>query len=73
MKTFDDMWEQVHSEMEWGKYPSEEVIRFVARNYYKKDRENVNLLDFGCGTERFHGIWRERDLILMVLMGLKLQ
>lgn len=50
MKTFDDMWEQIHSEMEWGKYPSEEVIRFVARNYYKKHREDVRLLDFGCGT-----------------------
>lgn len=50
MKTFDDMWEQVHGEMDWGKYPSEEVIRFVARNYYKSDRKNVKLLDFGCGT-----------------------
>jgi ubiquinone/menaquinone biosynthesis C-methylase UbiE len=44
------MWEQVHSEVEWGKYPSEEVIRFVARNYYRSNRETVKLLDFGCGT-----------------------
>jgi len=50
LKTFDSMWEQIHSEMEWGKYPSEEVIRFVARNYYRKDRKNIKLLDFGCGT-----------------------
>jgi ubiquinone/menaquinone biosynthesis C-methylase UbiE len=50
LKTFDEMWEQVHSEMDWGKYPSEEVIRFVARNYYKRDRKNIKLLDFGCGT-----------------------
>ena len=50
MKTFDNMWEKIHSEVEWGKYPSEEVIRFVARNYYKKNRSNVRLLDFGCGT-----------------------
>lgn len=50
MKTFDDMWEQVHSEMDWGKYPSEEVIRFVARNYYKRHRKDIKLLDFGCGT-----------------------
>ena len=50
MKTFDNMWEQIHSEVEWGKYPSEEVIRFVARNYYEKNRSNIRLLDFGCGT-----------------------
>lgn len=50
MKTFDNMWEQIHSEVEWGKYPSEEVIRFVARNYYKKDKSTINLLDFGCGS-----------------------
>ncbi|MHC1682469.1 MAG: class I SAM-dependent methyltransferase [Clostridiaceae bacterium] len=50
MKTFDEMWEQIHNEVEWGKYPLEEVIRFVARNYYKTNRSNVRLLDFGCGT-----------------------
>ncbi|MTK11388.1 MAG: class I SAM-dependent methyltransferase [Clostridiaceae bacterium] len=51
VKTFDDMWEQVHKEVEWGKYPSEEVIRFVARNYYKfNNRKECSILDFGCGT-----------------------
>ena len=33
---------------EWDKYPSEPVIRFVARNYYKMDRHSVKILDFGC-------------------------
>ncbi|NFN92761.1 class I SAM-dependent methyltransferase [Clostridium botulinum] len=50
MKTFDEKWEQIHSEMEWGRYPSEEVIRFVARNYYNRNRKNIRILDFGCGT-----------------------
>ncbi|SDX28642.1 class I SAM-dependent methyltransferase [Paenibacillus sp. CF384] len=50
MKAFDEMWEQIHKEMEWGKYPSEEVIRFVARNYYGTERSKVKLLDAGCGT-----------------------
>lgn len=50
METFDKKWEDVHQSHEWGKYPSEEVIRFVARNYYKSHRKNVKLLDFGCGT-----------------------
>ncbi len=32
-----------------GGYPSEHVIRFVARNYYNRDRKNIRILDFGCG------------------------
>ena len=50
MKTFDDTWERLHKEMEWGKYPSEEVVRFIARNYYSKVRKNIRVLDFGCGA-----------------------
>lgn len=47
---FDKTWEKIHEKNEWGKYPSEEVIRFVARNFYKLDREKCKILDFGCGT-----------------------
>lgn len=50
MKAFDEIWEQIHNEQEWGKYPQEEVIRFVARNYYRMERSEVKLLDAGCGT-----------------------
>lgn len=47
--SFDITWEKIHSENEWGQYPSEDVIRFIARNYYKKDRVNTKILDFCCG------------------------
>lgn len=50
MKSFDNIWEDVHSKEEWGQYPSEDVIRFIARNYYKSDRNNIKILDFGCGA-----------------------
>lgn len=50
MKSFNEEWEQIHQSMEWGKYPSENVIRFVARNYFKKVRNQVRILDFGCGS-----------------------
>lgn len=50
MKTFSEEWEKIHSTEEWGRYPSEPVIRFVARNYYKTDRKQVKMLDFGCGA-----------------------
>ncbi len=49
MKSFDNVWEEIHATQEWGKYPSEPVIRFMARNYYKKDRKSIKVLDFGCG------------------------
>ena len=50
MKTFDKTWETIHATQEWGKYPSEPVIRFVARNFYSRDRESTRILDFCCGA-----------------------
>ncbi|MGE5328829.1 MAG: class I SAM-dependent methyltransferase [Deltaproteobacteria bacterium] len=50
MGSFNEIWEQIHQEQEWGKYPSEEVIRFVARNFYKRNRAETKLLDAGCGA-----------------------
>lgn len=47
--SFDPAWETVHREREWGKYPPEEVIRFVARRFYDTDRKATRLLDAGCG------------------------
>ncbi|MCI9281826.1 MAG: class I SAM-dependent methyltransferase [Lachnospiraceae bacterium] len=49
MKSFDENWEKIHATREWGQYPAEHVIRFVARNFYDKDRKKVKILDFGCG------------------------
>ena len=50
MKSFSKEWEEIHRNQEWGKYPSEQLIRFIARNFYKKDRKNIKILDFGCGA-----------------------
>lgn len=50
MKSFDKIWETIHKNQEWGKYPSEQVIRFVARNYYDKERRLIKILDFCCGA-----------------------
>lgn len=50
MKSFSEEWEKIHSTQEWGRYPSETVIRFIARNYYKTEREKIKILDFGCGA-----------------------
>jgi SAM-dependent methyltransferase len=49
--TWDPAWERVFTEQNWGKYPSEELIRFVARNFYAApDRSAVHILEIGCGT-----------------------
>ena len=49
-KSIDPIWEKIHSTQAWGAYPSEPVIRFVARNYYSvENRKSIKILDFGCG------------------------
>ncbi len=51
MMNWDSTWEQIFSTREWGKYPPEEVIRFIARNFYAfPDRKQIKLLEIGCGT-----------------------
>ncbi|MFC3853377.1 class I SAM-dependent methyltransferase [Salinispirillum marinum] len=48
---WDSNWESIFSTRPWGKYPGEDVIRFVARNFYKSpDRSAIKLLEVGCGT-----------------------
>ncbi len=47
---WDEVWERVFREREWGRYPPEEVVRFVARNFYgAPDRLAVSMLEIGCG------------------------
>jgi SAM-dependent methyltransferase len=49
--TWDSVWERVFTTQAWGKYPGEDLIRFVARNYYRSpERHAVRLLEVGCGT-----------------------
>lgn len=43
------IWEEIFATQEWGKYPGESLIRFIARNFYKLNRSNVKILELGCG------------------------
>ena len=46
-----ELWENIFSNKEWGKYPSEHLIRFIARNFYNaKDRSQIKILELGLGT-----------------------
>jgi len=48
--TWDPVWEKTFRSKEWGKYPPEHVIRFIARNFYSvSDRRAMRLLEIGCG------------------------
>src|ERR1035441_2780479 len=49
--SWDPSWEKVFRSRDWGKYPPEELVRFVARTYYSvPDRKSIRLLEIGCGT-----------------------
>lgn len=48
---WDKGWDDLFSRVEWGRYPGEELIRFIARTFYKApDRKAVHILEVGCGT-----------------------
>jgi len=50
MKIYGDkIYEKQFSTKRWGKYPSEEVIRFFIRSKAKLDSTNIKALDLGCG------------------------
>lgn len=49
--SWNRIWESVYKHRGFGEYPSEELIRFTARNFYQHaKRSNLRFLDLGCGT-----------------------
>ncbi len=48
--TWDPVWDSIFRERPWGRYPAEDLVRFVARNFYRvKERRAVKILELGCG------------------------
>ena len=48
--TWNSLWDDIYRSRSWGKYPKEELIRFVAWNYFRvPDRKAIRFLDLGCG------------------------
>lgn len=52
---WNPIWENIFREREWTKYPDIFLVRFMARNYYNRDRKNIKVLEIGSGTGA--GIW----------------
>jgi len=49
-KSWDKAWEEVFRKRKWGRYPPEELVRFMARRFFSvKDRSKVRVLELGCG------------------------
>ncbi|MEZ8105251.1 class I SAM-dependent methyltransferase [Vibrio cortegadensis] len=47
----EQVWDDIFRNNEWGKYPSEDLIRFVARNFYSyENRKLIKILEVGSGT-----------------------
>ena len=48
--TWDAVWEDIYRSREWGRYPPEELVRYLACTYYGEPaRASVKVLDLGCG------------------------
>jgi len=48
--TWDPVWEEIYRNRSWGRYPGEDLIRFIARNFHNtSDRGVVKILEVGCG------------------------
>ena len=49
--TWNSNWEEIFKNSQRGKYPPEELIRFIARRYYHEpDRKSLKILEVGCGS-----------------------
>ncbi len=48
---WDSGWDDIFQKHEWGRYPCEEVVRYVARTTRGlEDRAGFKVLEVGCGT-----------------------
>ena len=47
---WDKVWKMVYENKEWGRYPNEALIKFVAKNFFKeKDKTKIKKLKISCG------------------------
>ena len=52
MTSNKEIWEKIHSTRDWGRYPNEELVRFIGRNYFKllkRERKKIKILELGIG------------------------
>ena len=42
-------WDDKFNSRDWGKYPPEDLVRFMGRNFKSYPRDNISVLEVGCG------------------------
>lgn len=54
-------WNELYKKGFRGRYPNEDVIRFINRNFpNREERKSIKILDWGCGTGR-HVIYLAKE------------
>jgi len=48
-RDYSQHWDDKFSTREWGRYPPEDLVRFVGRNFKVADRQEISVLEVGCG------------------------
>lgn len=48
-RDYSQHWDDKFSTRKWGRYPPEDLVRFVGRNLKNADRDAVSVLEVGCG------------------------
>lgn len=46
---YSEHWNEKFSTREWGRYPPEELVRFMGRFFRHQDRSAIEVLEVGCG------------------------
>ena len=48
----NNIWEEIHHSRTWGKYPCEELVVFIGKNFFNipfNERKEIKILELGCG------------------------
>lgn len=46
---YKEHWDQKFRTQQWGKYPPEDLVRFIFTHYKHVDRTQIKVLELGCG------------------------
>jgi len=48
-QNYNKHWDDKFNSRDWGKYPPEDLVRFMGRNFKSYPRDNISVLEVGCG------------------------